>query len=412
MTDTDRAKVGRALDLIRDALAPYVDTGMTAAYGTRWNDRIAAEDAKRRASGKRYPVSKTDLAVLLKVIQHERIAPWWDPQADPAGRIRSFASELLTLRNLYAHGDECKGEHHRLLDTAGRLLQMLRLPIPEALKPEQSSSAVDPETPAISAPTSLSAYDSQLLDEVLRLGPIGKRLAKIWTRIGTITSSFLTGLQGPPALADRRSEQNEQVANLIDQLGPEVLDLIDETEAIEGGVDDHSIALRAYVLATRAQLVDFPLRDVAVGFLVRSAERYEKAADSGIETNPFVDRIDRFTELLEGRVERWREVVVLARKLNDGELLPNILIVMGNFEMETPSDPEETLRLVRDSVERARLLAAIDPGSSRETTLVQLLRREGALCNDLGRSDEAIRAFARADEIIDRYPTADPDLMR
>lgn len=405
MTDTDRARVGRALDLIRDALAPYVDSAMTTAYSANWDDRIATEDAKRRASGRRYPVSKTDLAVLLKVLQHERLAPWWDPRSDPAGRIRSFASELLTLRNLYAHGDECSGEHDRLLDTAGRLLRMLGLPIPGGLEP----NAVNSEAPAIPAPTPLSIYDSRLADEVHRLGPTGVRLAEIWTRYAAIADCYVTGLLDPLAVADGRSEPGR---GLIDELGPEVLDLLDETEAIEGRVDDHSIALRAYVLATRAQLVDFPLRDVTVGFLVRSAERYEKDADSGIEINPFIDRINRFTELLEGRVALWSEVVALARQLNDGELLPNILVVLGNFELENPSDPDDALRLTRDSVERARLLAAIDPGSDGETTLVRLLRREGALCNDLGRSDEAIRAFARADEIIDRYPTADPELMR
>lgn len=86
---------------------------------------------------------------------------------------------------------------------------------------------------------------------------------------------------------------------------------------------------------------------------------------------------------------------------------------MGNLELMDDStiENDEALRLVRDSIARARMLAAMDPGSPYETWLIWWLRREGKLCNDFGRPDEATRAFARADEIIDRYPTADPDLV-
>lgn len=398
VTDTDRARVGRALDLIRDVLAPYVDAAMTTAHGAKWDERIASEDARRRASGRKYPVSKTDLSVLLKVIQHERIAPWAGTQSDPAGRIRSFASELLTLRNLYAHGDECLGEHDRLLDTAGRLLRMLGLPMPDGLDPEQPSSTADSQTAAIAELSQFSIYDQQLLNEVERLGPAGWRLQEIGARAFEISEIKV----GRLAVANGDYDQMKQaLINFVDEFGPESLDLIDETESIMSRLDDTAIALRAFALHTLDSVL-WSMPDTAAIYLGRNQSRFQEEA--------FLDRLRWLTKHRESVVERSREIARLARQLNDGEVLPNIMIGSANFMLEIDSDPEEVLRLRRDTVERIRLLAAIDPGSDREGMLVRALRREGEQCNDMGRTDEAVRAFARADEIVDRYPTADPGL--
>lgn len=43
----------------------------------------------------------------------------------------------------------------------------------------------------------------------------------------------------------------------------------------------------------------------------------------------------------------------------------------------------------------------------RRSTLVRALRFEGQICSDLGQTCDAIKAVARADEIVDRYPAAD-----
>lgn len=408
MTDSDRTRVGRSLDLLRDTLAPYADAAMTVAYGPGWDDRIATEDAERRGSGKKYPVSKTDLAVLLKAIQFQRIAPWGEGRSDP--RIRSFASEILTLRNLHAHGDDCSGEHDRLIDTVSRLLRLLGLPIPEGLEPERSNAEAHTAT-GVAMPATASIFDGRLTAEVQRLGPTGVRLMEIWERAAAIGHSYFAIELDPLAATDGRPEQVEQARGLVVGLGAEVLDLLEEAATIETRIGDDSTALRALGLATSANLVDFPWDHVVVLYAqIMLARETERGGVLGDEWPLIEAKLDRFTELRSARRKKWGEVVLLARKLNDGELLPNILILMGNLELSSEAEPDQALELTRDSVARARMLAAIDPGSQNETNLVRLLRREGALCNDLGRTEDAVRAFARADEIIDRYPMADPDL--
>lgn len=79
MSDSERIQVGQALESISVALAPYVDEAMVNAYGDDWDEVVAEEDARRRKDGRRFPVSKTDLSVLLKALIHRRIHPWVQP---------------------------------------------------------------------------------------------------------------------------------------------------------------------------------------------------------------------------------------------------------------------------------------------------------------------------------------------
>jgi hypothetical protein len=148
-----------------------------------------------------------------------------------------------------------------------------------------------------------------------------------------------------------------------------------------------------------------------------------EAWESDAELKSLQQRLDASRQLAppsESHVDRTREMIRLASRMGDAGALPNMLIAMGNSELamavkEGSADNEELSKavpLIRDAVARLRLLAGMEPGSSYESALVRALRFEGETLNDLGQSDEASRAFARADEIIDRYPTADPMFMQ
>ncbi len=155
---------------------------MVRAYGDQWDDVVAEEDARRHKNGRKWPVSKKDLAVMLKVLIHRRIEPWSNLREYQ--RMRAFASEILTLRNLHAHGDECDGEHGRLIDTGGRMLTLLDIPVPEALRPlsiELAKSAGGDGAVQLASQEALapiSRWDAQLA----HLGEVGEQVKTVFVR--------------------------------------------------------------------------------------------------------------------------------------------------------------------------------------------------------------------------------------
>lgn len=432
MSETERARVDVALELVRDALAPYVDVAMANALGPQWDELLADEDAMRRPNGRRQPVSKNDLAVLLKAIQYRRIAPWWNSSAYVDPRIRSYASELLTLRNMFAHGNDCVNEHARLVDTASRLLQMLDLPVPYELQPEIQVPTNDPRDGVAVAVPEQSPIAMDLFDsEVASLGESGDRVAQLLRRIQELPEILYrqalednAAAPGSPAADFVESELAKTVANTASKItGAEVLDLLDETQLLEAEADAHdSSVLKVLALFARLTLLDGAMGLLALShafdeILDRSASGAapeEKREERSARVRAAADRIDQMKKWMDqGPVEHWREVVQLAHKLDDGSPIASSIVVIGSLELlDDPAiESDEALRLLRDSGAHARMLAGMDPGSQYETWVVLFLRREGKLCNDLGLPDEATRAFARADEIIDRYPTADPELV-
>ena len=414
MSETERARVGQALDLIRDALAAYVDDAMAKAYGPQWDERVADEDAKRRPNGQRHLVSKSDLAVLLKVIQHERIAPWSNSKTHDNLRIRSFASEILTLRNLFAHGNDCVNELVRLVDTASRLLQMLDQTVPSGLQPPDRVLTNDPSDAvagdnAEQPPIAIDLFDS----EVARLGESGERLAEMLRRVAelpiTLAGSTLEAALSSVGQAAVGSFQSQQVV-IVRSIGAEAFCLLEETYRLEADGEHDSAVQQVLIQLVRCSLFQ-PL--LASAMLADAASIGADSSPSELDLRAARDRLSLMEKSMgQGPVERWRELVRLAHHLDDGSPIANSVIVMGNFEiLDDPAiGSDEALRLLRDSSARARMLAAMDPGSHYDTWVILFLRREGKLCNDLGRPDEATRAFARVDEIVDRYPTADPDL--
>lgn len=432
MTETERAKVGHALDLLRDSLAEYVDAAMTTEYGVQWDERVAEEDAKRRSNGRKFQVSKGDLAVMLKVIQHERIAPWSNSKTNSDPRIRSFASEMLTLRNLFSHGDECLDEHARLRDTAGRFLKLLGLPIPHGLQVSddaQRDKSSSVQMMAASGP--ITMINALVADELTRLGGSGDDVQQLLDRVETVRKVFyrevLESLDPDPESAEAELVEKALPGLLSYTLnrpvGAEVLEILDELARLEDTANKHgSDVLGVLVLFIRCQLLALPeglalpsLAFDAINHPSFTAGSEEQKADREArqaETRKAASQREMLTKLIPlAGAKGWHELISLAATLKDRSM-SNAMIFLGKGGViadPTTSD-EEAVGLVRDCTQISRMFAAMEPGAQWETWLVGLLRLEGRLCNDLGRPEEATQAFARADEIIDRYPGADPNL--
>jgi hypothetical protein len=419
----ERTQVGISLDALRDVLSPYVDAAMSALHGPDWNLVVAAEDAARIRRPQR-PVSKRDLHTLLNVILHRRMAPW---SSVDYSRIRAYTSEILSVRNLHAHGDDCVGEHARLLDTASRLLRSLSLPPPPAFHAVDSvdAAAVPLADPAIGNVDPLTA-------EFDRLGVPGSRLLQLWGRamdlrpllIDLLDKTTTPGSDSAKGVQESELPPAAQQAQKIAAVGGEVVDLLAETYELE---DEDDPRVKTFALAARALLSD-PILAGAVlvnAAILRSRELGEPTQEPGHDlegpgkpsppsiVRERLDQIDRVVPSPEGRRQQWIHVKALAGTLPDGDMIPQMLALSANSALlELLDKGDDGLEIVRDSIARVRMLAGQQPGSTWESSLVALFRREGRICNDSGRTEEALRAFARADEILDRYPAADPDLRR
>lgn len=73
MSESERVQIGITLEVVRDSLRDFVDQALTAAYGPDWDD-LAEDDARRKS--RKWPVTKTDVTVMLKVLVHRRVEPW------------------------------------------------------------------------------------------------------------------------------------------------------------------------------------------------------------------------------------------------------------------------------------------------------------------------------------------------
>lgn len=123
MTNHDR--VGKAMELLRQGLGPFVDREMENTFGTRAHDaalRLVGDDkhlAKLRPG-------EWDAAAQLKLM--------WEGWNEVFRKIlgpaeRSFVNELRDVRNRWAHQRNFSSDDaYRALDTAGRLLAAVSAP--------------------------------------------------------------------------------------------------------------------------------------------------------------------------------------------------------------------------------------------------------------------------------------------
>ena len=125
MAITNHERIGKAMDLLKAGLGPFVDREFSAIYsGSALSEarRLMGED--RLLANK--PLVEWDSTALLKLM--------WEAWNDVFRRIlghaeRSLISELREIRNRWAHQEPFSTDDaYRGLDSAGRLLTAVSAP--------------------------------------------------------------------------------------------------------------------------------------------------------------------------------------------------------------------------------------------------------------------------------------------
>ncbi len=117
-----------------------------------------------------------------------------------------------------------------------------------------------------------------------------------------------------------------------------------------------------------------------------------------------------------GSIDLSQEIQQVASQLGEESLLANSMLAWESVDAAMSSRDEaghwtrEALPHLREAISRLRFEAGMEPGTGTESTLVRALRLEGEAFNDVGQPEDALKSFARAAEIVDRYPSADPNL--
>lgn len=117
---SNRDRVGRGFELLAHGLLRFVDERMSASAdkaSVEWTRLLEARDEAKHGTKRTY--EKSDPAVQLRVLTEE-----WRVFTNELSRAQqSFASELRTTRNEWAHNKAFSGDDtYRALDTMERLL--------------------------------------------------------------------------------------------------------------------------------------------------------------------------------------------------------------------------------------------------------------------------------------------------
>jgi predicted AAA+ superfamily ATPase len=125
MATTNHDRVGKALELLKAGLGPFVERELKSAYGERAGGEAARFLGEDRLNARR-PVAEWDVAALLKLMWES----WNDVFRRTLGPAeRSLLSELRDHRNKWAHQQTFSGDDaYRALDSAGRLLTAVSAP--------------------------------------------------------------------------------------------------------------------------------------------------------------------------------------------------------------------------------------------------------------------------------------------
>jgi predicted AAA+ superfamily ATPase len=133
MATTNYERVGKALDLLRQGLTPFVERQMKAAYGGQWLKQVSYSlnrDSGRGTDSQSAidnPQSAMADAHALLVVMWDH---WNEAFKDTLGFTeRSLVSELREWRNRWAHQQPFSGDDaYRALDSIVRLLTAISAP--------------------------------------------------------------------------------------------------------------------------------------------------------------------------------------------------------------------------------------------------------------------------------------------
>ena len=155
MAMTNHERVGKAMDLLKEGLGPFVEREFQNAFRDKASSQASLYLGEDRLNANK-PVTQWDVSALLKLM--------WEAWNDVFKRTlgfseRSLVSELRDFRNRWAHQQSFSSDDtYRVLDSAGRLLnsvsasqaddiekmknELLRLRFDEQIRNEKRKSAV------------------------------------------------------------------------------------------------------------------------------------------------------------------------------------------------------------------------------------------------------------------------------
>ena len=124
MAITNHERIGKALELLRQGLAPFVEHEFTSAFRTRAHEQLAGYLRDDPMADK--SISDLDASLLLKLMWFS----WNDVFKQVLGHAeRSLVSELRDVRNKWAHQEAFSGDDaYRALDSVGRMLTAVSAP--------------------------------------------------------------------------------------------------------------------------------------------------------------------------------------------------------------------------------------------------------------------------------------------
>ncbi|OWY70620.1 AAA+ family ATPase [cyanobacterium TDX16] len=125
MAISNHERVGKAMELLKAGLAPFVEREFKNAHKDRADAEAARFMGDDRTLAKK-PLAQWDAAALLKLMWEA----WHDVFRKTLGHAeRSLLSELRDHRNKWAHQEAFSGDDaYRALDSAGRLLTAVSAP--------------------------------------------------------------------------------------------------------------------------------------------------------------------------------------------------------------------------------------------------------------------------------------------
>ncbi len=125
MALTNHERVGKALELLRDGLRPFVERELKTCWGEKWPQEVKSVLSDTRLAGIASEPT-ADAAGLLVIM--DRV--WKEVFAMTLGKAeRSMVNELLSVRNEWAHQKPFNGDNtYRALDTMARVLTSVSAP--------------------------------------------------------------------------------------------------------------------------------------------------------------------------------------------------------------------------------------------------------------------------------------------
>ena len=148
MAITNRDRISRALDHLRDGLTPFVEQELEAHLGAMWQARVN-QSRRFDIPTDEYGAFDWDSLSLLRTM-----FKFWNEvfKYSLSHSERSFVSELMTMRNEFAHEKQFNSDDaYRALDTAGRLLVSVAAPTEaqaiDAMRQELLLSVVNESCP-------------------------------------------------------------------------------------------------------------------------------------------------------------------------------------------------------------------------------------------------------------------------